>query len=186
MSSLVSSQLIQPPSSIPWLMSLKEKSSANANKGDQDCFLTDTFRTKGVRIPPRSKSMLVLVLKNTLQRWYVQSASKKKTNSSSLWQFIHIHLNPSNQKVVKENGICCWPSDCRRETVLPPPPPAKEESKPFIYKKRFRQKQEVIKRRWSGFQLISKFIKICEANLWIKAWLLPKQSDYLSLCKDKQ
>lgn len=46
------------------------------------------------------------------------------------------------------------------EMVLPPPPPAKEESKPFIYKKHFRQKQEVIKCEWSGFQLISKFIKI--------------------------
>lgn len=45
------------------------------------------------------------------------------------------------------------------------PPPAKEESKPFIYKKHFRQKQEVIKHQWSGFQLISKFIKICEPNL---------------------
>jgi len=43
--------------------------------------------------------------------------------------------------------------------------PAKEESKPFIYEKYFRQKQEVIKRQWSGFQLISKFIKIWEANL---------------------
>lgn len=42
---------------------------------------------------------------------------------------------------------------------------AKGETKAFIYRKHFRQKQEVIKCQWSAFQLISKFIKICEAHV---------------------
>lgn len=114
------------------------------------------------------------------------SLSKRKAEawahgslSASIW-------SSQIKRLLRRNGICHWSTDCRRESVLPPPAPTKEESKPFIYKKHFKQNQEVVKCQWSGFQLISKFIKIHEANLWIKAWLWPKQSEHLSLCKDKQ